>query len=83
MLILTPDEVANLTGVKRRKSEQCQALKKMRIPYMEREDGSPIVARAVVEALLGVQAPIRGTPGPTLRIPKVLQRANHEASQNR
>lgn len=83
MLILTADEVADLTGVKRRKSAQCQALKKLRIPYLEREDGSPIVARAVVEALLGVQAPARGTSGPTLRIPKVLQRTNHEAAQNR
>jgi hypothetical protein len=48
---------------------------------MERKDGGPIVATAVVEALLGVRAASHGTPMPQLRRPAALKGLGHEAAQ--
>ena len=44
MIALTPDELFEITG-KRRKSSQCRALAEMGIPYRTRPDGSPFVRR--------------------------------------
>lgn len=50
-MILTPVELRTLTG-RCHKAGQCAALKAMKIAYVARPDGSPVVLRAAVEHLL-------------------------------
>lgn len=50
--LLTPAEIVTLTG-KRRYRAQVRALGKMGVRHVVRPDGSPVVARAIVAALLG------------------------------
>lgn len=54
MLILTPDELAELTGHKRADA-QARELDHLGIPHSERRDGSIVVLRSVVEHLLGAE----------------------------
>lgn len=81
MLICTPEDVEQITGKTKFKA-QLRALRQMGIPHMERStDGSPLVAVAVVEAMLGVRVPSRGTPAPQLRTPSALRGSGHAATQ--
>lgn len=60
-LFLTPDEVRELTGIKRgkgtqsRESLQANALRRMRIPFHVNAIGRPIVARAMIEGVANKQ----------------------------
>jgi hypothetical protein len=51
-MLLTAQEVRDLTGMQR-PSAQVRALKSMGIECRQRPDGSVVVLRAVVEAVLG------------------------------
>jgi hypothetical protein len=50
MIVLTKEELAELTG-KERPSAQVRALTQMGIPYRKRPDGSPVVFRVHLEGL--------------------------------
>jgi hypothetical protein len=80
MLICTQEEVERITGKTKYKA-QARVLRELGIPHMERKDGGPIVATAVVEALLGVRVASHGTPTPQLRRPAALRGSSHEAPQ--
>ena len=81
MLICTPEDLEQITGKTKYKA-QLRALREMGIPHMARStDGSPLVAVAVVEAMLGVKVVSRGTPAPQLRRPAALKGSGHEATQ--
>ena len=81
MLICTPEDVEQITGKTKFKA-QLRALREMGIPHMARSsDGSPVVAVAVVETMLGVKVVSRGTPAPQLRRPAALRGSGHEAAQ--
>lgn len=81
MLICTPEDLEQITGKTKYKA-QLRALREMGIPHMARStDGSPLVAVAVVEAMLGVKVVSRGTPAPQLRRPTALRGSGHEATQ--
>jgi len=54
-MLLTEAELIDLTG-KSRPSAQVRALQIMGIDHLIRPDGSVLVARALVEQLLGLQA---------------------------
>lgn len=49
---LSRDELREICGAVRH-DKQCEALRKMGIPYLSRPDGSPVVDRAHVRKLLG------------------------------
>lgn len=49
---LSRDELREICGAVRH-DKQCEALRKMGIPYLPRPDGSPVVDRAHVRKLLG------------------------------
>lgn len=81
MLICTQEDVEQITGKTKFKA-QLRALREMGIPHMARStDGSPLVAVAVVETMLGVKVVSRGTPAPQLRRPAALKGSGHEATQ--
>ena len=81
MLICTPEDLEQITGKTKFKA-QLRALREMGIPHMARStDGSPLVSVAVVETMLGVRVPSRGTPAPQLRRPAALKGSGHEATQ--
>ncbi|MFT0534001.1 DUF4224 domain-containing protein [Castellaniella hirudinis] len=81
MLICTQEDVEQITGKTKFKA-QLRALREMGIPHMARStDGSPLVAVAVVEAMLGVKVSNRGTAAPQLRRPAALRGSGHEATQ--
>lgn len=50
-MILSPAELKSLTN-RCHKAGQCAALKAMKIAYVTRPDGTPVVLRAAVEHLL-------------------------------
>ena len=60
-LILLNEEIQAITG-KQTKSAQCRALLAMRIPFVQRMDGSPCVATEAVNQCLGVQPAIDEDP---------------------
>jgi hypothetical protein len=45
-MFLTPDEIAQLTGIKRGHAKQCAQLDRMYIPYRINARGEPIVVKA-------------------------------------
>lgn len=45
-MFLTPDEIAQLTGIKRGHAKQCAQLDRMYIPYRVNARGEAIVIRA-------------------------------------
>ena len=51
-MILSAAEIVAITG-RRRFTAQCRALMAMGIRYAVRTDGSPVVSRAAVDAVLG------------------------------
>ena len=51
-MFLTPDELAELTGKKRR-SAQSVELRALKIPFRTRSDGSIVVLRVAVQVALG------------------------------
>lgn len=53
-MILTIDELAALTG-RTKYSAQCRALDALGITYRKRHDGSPVVLRSTVDAILGAK----------------------------
>jgi hypothetical protein len=61
--LLTPAELFELTGKKRFKAQRA-ALLKMGVRHMLRPNGSPVVARALVSALLAV------SPTPSVSTPQ-------------
>lgn len=71
MMLLTAEEVRELTGMQR-PSAQARALQGMGIECRRRPDGSVVVLRAVVEAVLGggmVQPRVEAEiPEPRLRL---------------
>ena len=67
MLILSPDEVAEVTK-KMRSRPQCAVLRQMGIPFVIRPDGTPVVLRAAMEAALGYATKERGSASPKLRL---------------
>lgn len=67
MLTLTPDELRELTGL-RRSDAQARALEHMGIPFSARPNGSLAVLRAVVERALGAD----GTIAQPIREPQLL-----------
>ena len=58
-MLLTAQEVRDLTGMQR-PSAQVRALKSMGIECRRRPDGSVVVLRAVVEAVVGGRQCYRG-----------------------
>lgn len=81
MLICSQEDIERITGKTKFKA-QLRALREMGIPHMARSsDGSPVVAVAVVETMLGVKVVSRGTPAPQLRRPAALRGSGHEAAQ--
>lgn len=61
-MILTPEEIVELTG-RTRANAQARVLNALGIPHRPRPDGSLVVARASVDAALGVaqkQAKVEG-----------------------
>jgi hypothetical protein len=64
-MILTPDELAELTA-RTRPRAQAEVLAALGIPYRTRPDGTLVVLRQVVLAVLGAQQERRG---PRLRLP--------------
>lgn len=55
MFILDEEELFKLTG-KRRKPDQCKALRAMGVPHRVRIDGAPIVTREGVNQYCGADA---------------------------
>lgn len=53
-MILTTDELVALTE-RTKNSAQCRALDALGITYRKRLDGSPVVLRATVDAILGAK----------------------------
>lgn len=66
-MLLTPEELAELTSRVRRKA-QCDVLRQMGIPFKIRPDGSPAVLRAAMEASLGYAPKKSGSASPKLRL---------------
>lgn len=69
-MILSPDEIATLTG-KTRRPAQRQVLAALGVPFKARPDGSLVVLRASVDVALGYNeaARARSSSGPQLRLP--------------
>ena len=63
-MILTPDELEQLTGAKR-SDAQARELEHLGVPYQKRRDGSIIVLRANVHATTENHRPT----SPALRLP--------------
>lgn len=68
-LLLSPKEVAEITGKKRYQS-QIEVLHGMRIPFKTRPDGSLVILRAVIEMELGYAPKETKQTSPSLRVPK-------------
>ena len=71
-MILTHDELAELTG-KTRNGAQQAVLREMAIPFKIRPDGSIVALRAAVEAALGYATPNERSKSPAVRIPQARQ----------
>ncbi|WP_420872167.1 DUF4224 domain-containing protein [Achromobacter anxifer] len=69
MLTLSQEELIELTG-KARKAGQIEALKFLAIPFKIRPDGTPVVLRAAMEAVLGHATKNQGSASPSLRLPE-------------
>jgi hypothetical protein len=60
-VFLTPEEISDLTGRRRRDAQRTQ-LNAMGVEYRVRADGSIAIMRAHVERLFGAQAPAGRQP---------------------
>lgn len=69
-MFLTPEEVAELTN-RRRSAAQARALNAMGIEHRRRPDGSIVVSRAHVDAMLGVATASAKVKGFTLDLSAV------------
>jgi hypothetical protein len=72
MLTLTHEEIVEITGKKRPRSQR-EELRQIGIPFRLRSDGSPIVLRAVVEMELGYAPKETRPASPRLRVPQARQ----------
>lgn len=75
-MLLTAEEVHELTGMQR-PSAQARALQSMGIECRRRPDGSVVVLRAVVEAVLGGGL-ITPRVGPVMPEPQLILRNNND-----
>jgi hypothetical protein len=69
-VILTPDEIATLTGRQRPRAQR-GVLEALGVPYKTRPDGSLVVARVAVDIALGVSASAPTSSRPRLHLPEV------------
>nr|MBF0684284.1 DUF4224 domain-containing protein [Pseudomonas sp.] len=67
MPILSDEEVVSLTG-RVRHAAQKQVLAHLGIPYKARPDGSPVVLRAMMEAVFGHATEKKGPASPRVRV---------------